>query len=451
MWNSFILNYETQIAPNMNRIIVIGNGFDMAHNLKTGYRDFINGYWDQVMMAVFDDYSQWLIKEFGACPPPNKYEDNLVAVESKFSRIETSNELFDNNKCDSFGEFYKLIEFYNNNDGNDIGLNIHLNFKNQFFKHITTQCSLKNWVDIENEYYDALKKLLLEEDVNKRSHEISTLNNEFDAVKRLLEKYLNEVVEKSEIVKHQSVQDAFSSSIEYDEIATCKQKMFIDSIFSKMPAYPKILNEYEKEKRTDPTYNYLTPDMSEFLYLTKKTSDTFFTEVFLTPRVFLLNFNYTKTAEKLYIDYCKCPLVINIHGELNNEKNPIIFGYGDELDDDYRKIEKLQDNNFLENIKSIEYHKTRNYRDLLRFIQYGPYQVFTMGHSCGNSDRTLLNTLFEHDNCVSIKVFYQQFENGGDDYINLIKNISRNFNNKPLMRDIIVNREDCSPLVPVAK
>lgn len=25
----------------MNRIIIIGNGFDLAHNLKTGYKDFI--------------------------------------------------------------------------------------------------------------------------------------------------------------------------------------------------------------------------------------------------------------------------------------------------------------------------------------------------------------------------------------------------------------------------
>lgn len=25
----------------MNRLVIIGNGFDLAHGLKTGYRDFI--------------------------------------------------------------------------------------------------------------------------------------------------------------------------------------------------------------------------------------------------------------------------------------------------------------------------------------------------------------------------------------------------------------------------
>ncbi|MCC8145746.1 MAG: bacteriophage abortive infection AbiH family protein, partial [Bacteroidales bacterium] len=30
----------------MNRIILIGNGFDLAHGLPTSYKDFINDYWD---------------------------------------------------------------------------------------------------------------------------------------------------------------------------------------------------------------------------------------------------------------------------------------------------------------------------------------------------------------------------------------------------------------------
>lgn len=31
----------------MNRIVLIGNGFDLAHGLQTGYKDFINWYWEQ--------------------------------------------------------------------------------------------------------------------------------------------------------------------------------------------------------------------------------------------------------------------------------------------------------------------------------------------------------------------------------------------------------------------
>ena len=34
-------------SRNMNRIILIGNGFDLAHGLKTSYADFIDWYWGE--------------------------------------------------------------------------------------------------------------------------------------------------------------------------------------------------------------------------------------------------------------------------------------------------------------------------------------------------------------------------------------------------------------------
>ena len=39
----------------MNRIIIIGNGFDLAHNLKTRYKDFINDYWATAEEGVYDN------------------------------------------------------------------------------------------------------------------------------------------------------------------------------------------------------------------------------------------------------------------------------------------------------------------------------------------------------------------------------------------------------------
>lgn len=33
----------------MNRIILIGNGFDLAHGLNTSYKHFINDYWCNVI------------------------------------------------------------------------------------------------------------------------------------------------------------------------------------------------------------------------------------------------------------------------------------------------------------------------------------------------------------------------------------------------------------------
>lgn len=114
---------------------------------------------------------------------------------------------------------------------------------------------------------------------------------------------------------------------------------------------------------------------------------------------------------------------------------------------DYKKIVDLNNNAYLENIKSIRYLETDNYRRLLGFIDSAPYQIYIMGHSCGNSDRTLLNTLFEHKNCLSIKPYYHRKEDGTDNYIDIVQNISRDFKDMTLMRDRVVNKCYCQPLV----
>ena len=161
-------------------------------------------------------------------------------------------------------------------------------------------------------------------------------------------------------------------------------------------------------------------------------------------RIMLLNFNYTNTADFYFPDHPSF-ILNNIHGKLTKPEN-VIFGYGDESDDEYKKLQKINDNEYLRHIKTNRYLETPNYRDLLSFIESGPFQVVIMGHSCGLSDRTMLNTLFEHNNCVSIKPYYYVNDQGKDNYLDIVQNISRNFTNPQLMRDRVVNKTFCEPL-----
>ena len=68
--------------------------------------------------------------------------------------------------------------------------------------------------------------------------------------------------------------------------------------------------------------------------------------------VLFLVFNYANAID-LYTETLKQInyQVINIHGKLGDEGNPIIFGYGDEMDEYYGKIEGLTKNEFTRNIK----------------------------------------------------------------------------------------------------
>lgn len=176
---------------------------------------------------------------------------------------------------------------------------------------------------------------------------------------------------------------------------------------------------------------------------TSEIEDVYLKDLILPENILILNFNYTNIADK-YVT-CKTAEVNHIHGSLDAPQN-MIFGYGDELDYDYNELLRQIDNEYLKNIKSIKYLETNNYRNLLQFIESAPYQIFIMGHSCGNSDRTLLNTLFEHKNCVSIKPFYHKKENGSDNFMEIVQNICRNFTDMKLMRDRVVNKTFCEPL-----
>ena len=181
----------------------------------------------------------------------------------------------------------------------------------------------------------------------------------------------------------------------------------------------------------------------ESLVRLKLMANKFPREFFLPNEILFLNFNYTNTTQ-LYLPIPKPGFEINhIHGELTNPDS-VIFGYGDELDENYKNISNLNDNEYLRNFKSIKYLESDRYRKALQFMNAAPYQVFIMGHSCGNSDRTFLNTLFEHKNCVSIKPYY--YKNGDkDNYLEIVQNISRNFTDMKLMRDRVVNKTYCEP------
>ncbi|MFT0359176.1 hypothetical protein [Bacteroides thetaiotaomicron] len=115
-----------------------------------------------------------------------------------------------------------------------------------------------------------MKELLQERNPQKQSESIRTLNKEFDDVKRLLEEYLTKVTKNTEISIHQSIQEAFSSFVEFDEIATCKQTAFVDSIFSEM-FYSGDDIDFRHDKENDPQYNLCMTKEEEQMLFIKKT------------------------------------------------------------------------------------------------------------------------------------------------------------------------------------
>tara|TARA_B100000678_G_scaffold227176_1_gene195016 strand:+ start:9935 stop:11215 length:1281 start_codon:yes stop_codon:yes gene_type:complete len=413
----------------MNRLVIIGNGFDLAHGLATSYNDFMTDFWSNLCIKYSDS---------GVC--------ELIFINPEFYRLLN----YGNNEVTSFSTFKSSVEDYFREysvtgiDSRDVldflkgkssslrGVDEYnrkpfelVSFNNDLWRILNRHHEINNWVDIEQFYYDTLVSIT-KGNVQFREYKgnVIKLNKEFQQIKSLFEAYLNRVLEKYDW-------SAVSNSDDVVQFFNLNESTFADLDF---------LNEfsisYQDKLRIEKFANL--PDLSvsqlDKSYIAKKYENL------------LLDFNYTPTSflyeKALNENYYSAPTkTIKIHGELNSDQNKIIFGFGDELDEDYKNIEK-KGNEYLEQFKSFQYFNTNNYRRLLNWVDSKDYQIFIFGHSCGLSDRILLNHIFENPNCKSIKIFYHKRADDTDNFTEITKNISRHFssNNKGLMREKIVDK-----------
>lgn len=414
----------------MNRIILVGNGFDLAHGLATRYEDFINWYWDEWGSLLATSSKKHITD--GLCSFKLKDDVGLAGwylVWGWSYKIST--------QTSSMRDIVELAK----SESKLCDFKVH----SIFFAEICKAVEEKGWVDIESEYY----KLLNSEEINPEN-----LNREFDIVRNKLIEYLSSI-QSSKIhdsIKLNPIQDCIMAPFSAKEIAIEAHNKWIEFIKSRINDEGlieniKLYNPLDAKERANKVGDFRTDWMWQMdnTGVESIPEDSLPSDMLYPDRIMLLNFNYTNTAD-MYMPEDSYHFPINhIHGALNNP-NSVIFGYGDEMDEKYKEISKLNNNNLLTNIKSIRYLEGVNYRNVLTFIESAPYQIYIMGHSCGTSDRTLLNTLFEHRNCVSIKPYYFQKDNGEDNYMEIVQNISRNFSDAQKMRDRVVNKTFCQPL-----
>jgi hypothetical protein len=336
----------------MNTLFIIGNGFDLAHGLETGY----------------DQFLFWLIKN-ELISAVEQYDGNINCknTDSQIISSYRIGEQFYNMSREAFigGALHQINATENISDiVESILKSNHLIeeiiIKNDIIRVSLERFKLTNWSDIEWQYFDLLRSA---------PEDALHLNQSLDYIKKELRTYLSEVNDTE----------------------------------NNLDAYRYIIAENAG---------------NEDLYL---------------------NFNYTSTLT----DYHFSGREIQIHGSvLEDETNELVFGYGDETTEEYKKLENANDNNYLRNIKSVNYMSNHHYLDLFSFINdplgksipkdfKANFNVVILGHSCGLSDRVLLKEIFEHRNCKLIKVYHHDGKNG---FLQTTMNISRHFDENVNMR-----------------
>lgn len=163
----------------MNRLVIIGNGFDMAHGLKTSYMDFINWYWDQRVNAFVGNTTK--VSEDILCKLQIKGNEdiscwNVFAFQNSF--------------------FFKDIYHKERYSGFEIIQEIRQHPKVfsveccPFFETILQSIETKGWVDIENDYYQTLKNNI---DSPRCDYNIIELNKQLAFLQGKLVEYLNTI------------------------------------------------------------------------------------------------------------------------------------------------------------------------------------------------------------------------------------------------------------------
>jgi len=347
----------------MNRLIIIGNGFDLAHGIESSFKDFIIEYLRDSINNFFQngDYSDILL-EIKFIPPYNHFSKQPELI-----------------KADKVLE---LVEQYKNHSS------FRLRIKSKLLERAYSKIKDYNWVDLEVEFFNLLietKKKFIDK---KKIEEINNVNSQLEYLKRKLIVYLE------------------------------KQESYFSNVFDK---------------------NLLTDCFCEPI----KTSELITVKLKknqLPENLYFLNFNYTNTFES-YIDLCRERIPTNynyIHGTVSGVNGNPIFGFGDELDKRYLEFEDEQNNELFKHIKSFEYLQSKNFYLLTSFLESNDFQVHIYGHSCGVSDRTMLNQIFEHENCKSIKIFYHKINEGKNDFVDKTYEISRHFKDKTMLRKKLV-------------
>lgn len=384
----------------MNKIILIGNGFDLAHGLKVKYTDFLNNVIEERVKNPNREQSLFEIRK------TYPYENPLDEFEVDYSKSPITNYSLLKKKNKSVRSIdNRVSEFFKVSLKN-----------NDFFNKLLVDLEIESWGGFEQAYYDSLTDI---ERLSKKafSHVMADSEQRYikqgDWFKGKVKKLNQDFQEiKEEFIKYLKTH--------MDEVFKRIQPM---QSFNQWFLSPKF--DHKKEEQLNPN--------SPFIEDSK-----------LKPnRVLVLNFNYTQLPEKIYGVGSESNValenywVINIHGEVDNQEgNPIIFGYGDEMHESYSRLEDYG-NITLEHFKSFQYAKTANLHKVEAFVESDIFQVDILGHGCGKCDRVLLNYIFEHNQCNRIRIHYH-----GDkkEYDNIYMNLSRHFslNKKQEMRSKVI-------------
>lgn len=346
-------------------ILIIGNGFDLAHQLPTKYTDFLN------FMKFINRIESFhgTFKEFTKDNDKYKFSELNVNIQKYISGVieDDSNKNVDivniwneRKSADDKSERVKHIEKM-----------IELSNKNIWFEWFIAQYNIHpNWVDFESEISRVVQEV-------EKLIPLIPLKIEIIPHMPSYQRLINKIIFAGK---------ASDKNITLAEIEAIKEKMLTD------------LNNLIR------CFEIYLEDLVKDIDISQLSLDIYNLNIDK-----ILTFNYTNTYQKLYDTDVNCD---HIHGkaDINNniESDNMVLGIDDYLNED----EKFTNTNFIEFKKYYQRLIKGTNCDYKKWIDeinqtksFTKHNVYIFGHSLASTDRDVLLDFIENEKTI-ITIYY---------------------------------------------
>lgn len=370
-----------------NKILIIGNGFDLYHKLPTRYKDFL--FFAKHWKEFKEEYDK-----------QDASADNNIGEMIKV-RLGDGNELISETLLD----FATHASLYSREHIAYLDKHLLDNVWLTYFEKITS--SGQNWVDFEAEIERALVQ------VDMYYHQfLPNISNYVPMIKmpelmRMVIFTFSEKLEKAGNGYKNLAKSIFRSSQDADPEKLHPHKaLLLSFMINELEALNKCLNYYLLE------------------FVSVINCGVYSEQIRALGIIHLLNFNYTYTYATVY---GKRNLLQHhsIHGEAKEEN--LVLGIPDESFKD--SIDYVYFHKFFQRIqkKTGNFYKEWLLRPETPTLGDEPVQVFIMGHSLNKVDKGVLKDFFLGQNVETITIFYHSQSGFESQVINLIDMFGRDF------------------------
>ena len=364
-------------------ILIIGNGFDLAHGLPTKYKDFLDVlYFVKLLKRDSTNFNEF----------ENKYLNNWDTYKNK---DEDKGRKIIHKKL--FKEMFEKKEYMLEKDGlpKNYKENLWLNY---FLNIYEFKIQGEGWIDLETEISRVIQRI---DYILKHNNENNNEGN--NGINYI------EVLFDDDLVKDITIESIFNEQGKKYSINILNK--FIKILEKDLDIFIQCLDWYLNNYALNFNENKYSPDIKELPEINAILSFNY-TDIY--------NFIYNKNKINIEYDY--------IHGKLSSydRKNNIVFGIAEYLDNKIRDkdIRLIRFKKYFQRI-----HKKTGIKYKEWLTREESHNVYIFGHSLDESDKDILQDIILNKNVITT-IFYLDDEAYAREITNMVKLIGQDNLNK---------------------